>query len=149
MSRSRIRPSRRAIALFATLTIAVAACHAGTATHATTADATLRGADVIAPALHRSDLAVLVADAAAARERGDWQNLRRFQTALTDRVGGAAIVGVRADYERAIADLRAAEARGDSRVVASLRTDLRRMCAPGSVVSAFEMCAIETTTWGR
>jgi len=43
----------------------------------------------------RPDLAVAIGDAAVARERGDWQNLRRFQAALVDRVGAAAVSDAR------------------------------------------------------
>ena len=149
MSRSRMKLDAGAIALFATLTFAVAACHAALATQASTTDAALYGLGAIAPALHRSDLAVLTADAAVARERGDWQNLRRFQTALVDRVGRVAIAAVRSDYERRLADLRSADARGDARVRAAIRGQLRSLCGPGSVVIAFETCAVGTTTWGR
>ena len=148
MSRSRIRPDGRAIALFATLSLAVSACSATPATQATTSDAARHGADAIWPALHRSDLAILTADAAAARERGDWQNLRRFQAALVDRVGAAAIAAARSDYKRTLVDLRAADARGDARVRAGLRVQLRSICGQGSVVRAFETCDIAATTWG-
>jgi len=84
-----------------------------------------------------------------ARERGDWQNLRRFQAALVDRVGAAAVSDARADFQRALADLDAAGARGDGRVRAAIRVQLRTMCAPGSVISAFETCAADVVTWGR
>ena len=148
MSRSRIHADGRAIALFTTLTVAIAACHAGSVAPSTTADA-LRGVEAIAPALHRSDLAVLIGDAGAARRQGDWQNLRRFQTALVDRVGAAAISAARADYRRALEDLAVADARGDALVRAALRVQLRSMCGPDSVVGAFEMCDPAAATWAR
>ncbi len=149
MSRSLTRPDGRAIALLATLSLAIAACHSTAATQGTASDAGLYGVDAMAPALHRSDLAILTADAAAARERGDWQNLRRFQAALVDRVGATAISAVRSDYKRTLVDLHVAEGRGDARVRAAVRVQLRTICGPDSVVRAFESCAVETTTWGR
>lgn len=148
MSRTWIRSDQRALALFALLSMAVGACHAAAAAPGAS-DAVLRGVDAVVPALHRSDLAVLIADASAARRQGDWQNLRRFQTALVERVGAAGVAAARADYRRAIADLRAAEARGDGVVRATLRAQLGDMCGLGSIVSAFETCAVEATTWGR
>jgi hypothetical protein len=149
MSRSLNRPDGRAIAVLATLSLAIAACRASPATQGTTTDAALYGVEAMAPALHRSDLATLTADAAAARERGDWQNLRRFQAALIDRVGAAAISAVRSDYQRTLVDLDVADERGDARVRAAVRVQLQVICGPGSVVRAFETCAVETTTWGR
>ena len=149
MSRSLTRADARAIALFAILGFAVAACHATSVTQATASDAALHGIDAMAPALHRSDLAILTADAAAARERGDWQNLRRFQAALVDRVGAAAISAVRSDYKRTLVDLRVADARGDALIRAAVRVQLRSICGPGSVVRAFESCDLVATTWGR
>jgi hypothetical protein len=149
MSRSLTRRDGRAIALFATLSLAIAACHATPATQRTATDAALYGIDSMAPAVHRPDLAILTADAAAARERGDWQNLRRFQAALVERVGAEAISAVRSDYKRSLVDLRAADVRGDARVRAAVRVQLRSICGPGSVVRAFETCDLVATTWGR
>lgn len=148
MSRSRIHADGRASALFATLTVAIAACHAGSVAPSTTARA-LQGVETLAPTLHRSDLAVLIGDAEAARGQGDWQNLRRFQAALVDRVGATAISAARADYRRAQEDLAVADVRGDARVRAALRVQLRTMCGPDSVVSAFETCDPTATTWAR
>lgn len=149
MSRSRIHRDGRAIALFATLTFALAGCHAGATAPSTADDPTLHGVEAAPSAIHRPDLAVAIGDAAVARERGDWQNLRRFQAALVDRVGAAAVSDARADFQRALADLDVAGARGDGRVRAATRVQLRTMCAPGSVVSAFETCAADVVTWGR
>jgi len=148
MSASRIHRDGRAIALFATLTMALAGCHAGATAPSTADDPTLHGVEAAPSALHRPDLAVAIGDAAVARERGDWQNLRRFQAALVDRVGAAAVSDARADFQRALADLDAAGARGDGRVRAAIRVQLRTMCAAGSVVSAFETCAADVVTWG-
>ena len=150
MSRSLFHPAGRASALFAALTVtfAVAACHAGAAAPSTTADA-LHGVDDLAPALHRPDLAVLIGDVAAARSNGDWQNLRRFQSALVDRVGPGTVVAARADYQRALEDLRTADARGDARVRAAARVQLRTLCEPTSIVGAFEACDQWATTWAR
>jgi len=148
MSRSRIHADGRVIALFATLTVAIAACHAGSVAPSTTASA-LHGVESIAPTLHRSDLAVLIADAGAARGQGDWQNLRRFQAALVDRVGPTAISAARAEYRRALVDLAAADARGDARVRAALRVELLSMCGSDSVVGAFETCDPAALTWAR
>jgi hypothetical protein len=148
MSRSLTRADGHAIAVFASLSLAIAACHATPASHLTATDAGLYGVEALEPALHRSDLAVLTADAVAARERGDWQNLRRFQAALVDRVGVAAISAARSDYKRTLVDLHVADRRGDARVRAAIRVQLRSICGPGSVVRAFETCAVETMTWG-
>ena len=70
MSRSRIHADGRVIALFATLTVAIAACHAGSVAPSTTASA-LHGVESIAPTLHRSDLAVLIGDAGACHRPTD------------------------------------------------------------------------------
>ena len=148
MFRSRIHADGRVIALFATLTVAIAACHAGSVAPSTTASA-LHGVEAIAPTLHRSDLAVLIGDAAAARGQGDWQNLRRFQAGLVDRVGATAISAARAEYRRALEDLAVADARGDARVRAALRVELLSMCGSDSVVGAFETCDPAALTWAR
>ena len=149
MSPSRIHPDKRALVVLTALTVAVAACRAGAVMPSVAGDPSLHGVEAAASANHRPDLAVPVADAAAPRDRGDWQNLRRFQAALVDRVGAEAVSAARADFQRALADLEAADALGDARVRAAIRMQLLTMCSPGSVVSAFETCSADVLTWGR
>ena len=149
MSRTRIHRNGRTLVLFAAMAAGLAACRAGAVMPSAAGDATLHGVEAAASAIHRPDLAVPVADAAAARDRGDWQNLRRFQAALVDRVGADAVSAARADFQRALTDLEAADARGDARVRVAIRTQLRSMCSPGSVVRAFETCTAHVLTWGR
>jgi hypothetical protein len=90
----------------------------------------------------------LITNAQAAQRQGDWQMLRRFQASLVARAGGPAITAARADYQRALADLAAAEAVGDSRARAEFRVRIRALCAPTSLVSAFEHCDADVVSWG-
>ena len=148
MSRSRTHSGPMALALI-TVAVAAAACSAGTSASSDRSDVTLHGVSADGHVIHRPDLAVLIGNADAARDSGDWQNLRRFQSALVDQVGPAVVVAVRADYRRALADLAAANARGDARVRAEIRGQLRAMCDGHSVIGAFETCDTASTMWGR
>jgi hypothetical protein len=148
MPRSRTHSGLMAMALIA-VAVAAAACSAGASVPRGASDLTLHGVSPDGHVIHRPDLAVLIGNAEAARDSGDWQNLRRFQSALVDEVGPAVVVAVRADYRRALADLAAANARGDARVRAEIRGQLRAMCDGHSVIGVFETCDSTSTMWGR
>ena len=90
----------------------------------------------------------LIVNGAAAQRRHDWRLLRQFQAALIERYGLPAINDARESYARALADLSAASAAGDSRARATFRAELRAMCGPGGLVGAFEACDAHLITLG-
>jgi hypothetical protein len=91
----------------------------------------------------------LIANARAAQRQHDWQSLRRFQASLIERIGLTAISDARSSYQRALADLAAASAVGDSHARAGFRVELRTLCEPGGLVGAFETCDAHVIAWGR
>jgi hypothetical protein len=150
MSPSRTIRDGRAIALAAILTCAAAAC---TTTAAPRADSEARPATSAAQAVaqppRHADVAGLIENARAARRQGDGQALHRFQVGLVEAAGQPATSAARASYERALADLVAADAIGDAHARADFRAQLRTLCAPGALAAAFEPCDATSTTWGR
>jgi hypothetical protein len=151
MSRSRALRDGKALALAAILTCATVACQATTAAAPRTSpDASSGGgAQAVQRSLGHAEARGVVADTRAAQDRGDWHAVRRFQLRLIDGLGQAAITQARAVYRRALDDLDAAGARGDAHARADFRTQLRAMCGPSGVVSAFESCDAAVITWGR
>ena len=150
MPRSRILPSGRMIVLVAVIASGSAACQTTTAARVASEPSAVTTQTGGNARLAESDPLVsgLIANAQAAQRQGDWQMLRRFQASLVARAGGPAITAARADYQRALADLAAAEAVGDSRARAEFRVRIRALCAPTSLVSAFEHCDADVVSWG-
>ena len=150
MSGSRAFVTGRVIALAAILAVAGTACQAAVAApgggDAAPVSGTVQAVKRTPPNSHVSGL---IANARAAQRQGDSRALRGFQSALTALVGKAAISAARADYQRVLADLAAADAIGDSHARADFRAQLMAMCEPGGLVSAFESCDPADVASGR
>jgi hypothetical protein len=95
-----------------------------------------------------SEVDGLIANARAAQRQHDLHATRRFQVELIERLGLRAISEARGSYQRAVADLAAATARGDSHSRAGFRAELRATCEPGGLVGAFESCDGDVIVWG-
>lgn len=100
------------------------------------------------PSITVSDVDGLIANARAAQRQHDARAIRRYQAELIERLGPRAISEARGSYERAVTDLAAAEARGDSHARAEFRAELRGMCEPGGLVTAFNTCDGAVIVWG-
>jgi len=82
----------------------------------------------------------LVADARAARERHDARMLHAIRTRLAVRTGDAAVLQAEATVGQAVANLAAAEAAHDAMARARALAELRALCDPASLTSAFAPC---------
>jgi hypothetical protein len=82
----------------------------------------------------------LVADARAARERHDARMLHAIRTRLAVRIGDAAVLRAKVTVMQAVANLAAAEAAHDARARARALAQLRALCDPASLTSAFAPC---------
>ena len=140
MSRIRTIQNGRTIAL------AMIVAGAGLACATTTAAPASRRTD--SPSVQVVDVDGSIANARAAQRQHDWQAIRRFQAQIIERVGLPAVSGARLNYQRAVADLAAATARGDSHSRAGFRAELQALCEPGGLVGAFESCDGDVIVWG-
>src|SRR5262245_48539313 len=113
MSRYRAIQHSRTIVLAVIVGAAGIACTTSAAAPAT-GDAAAIAAQSAGRAAKVAAARGLIANAREAQRQHDWQSLRRFQASLIDRIGLAAISDARSSYQRALADLTAASAVGDS-----------------------------------
>jgi predicted metal-binding membrane protein len=104
-------------------------------------------APTVARSAQESDVSGLIAKARAAQRQHDWRSLRRFQAALIEDLGLPTINAARMSYQRALANLDAATALGDSHARALFRAELRARCQPDGLVGAFEPCDANLA-WG-
>jgi hypothetical protein len=148
MSRSRTFKHTRTIILAVLVAGVGIGCTTSSAAPATGDPATI-SAQAAGRAAKVAAARGLIANAREAQRQHDWQSLRRFQAGLIDRVGLAAIGDARSTYQRALADLAAASAVGDSPARAGFRAELRTLCEPGGLVGAFETCDAHAIVWGR
>lgn len=150
MSRTRTIQNGRTIVLAVIVAGAGLAC--GTTTAAPVAgdqpDVATTSLQTDSRAVRVSDVDGSIANARAAQRQHDWQAIRRFQAQIIERVGLPAISDARTSYQRAVADLAAATARGDSKSRAGFRAELHAMCEPGGLVGAFESCDGDVIVWG-
>jgi len=146
MSRPITFQNARAIALAVIVAGAGLACNAGPGSGDRPAAAT--ASQPTLPGSVQGDVEGLIANAHAANRQHDVQATRRFQAQLIERVGLPAITEARGSYRRALADLAAATARGDSHARAGFRAELRAMCEPRGLVGAFEPCGGHVIVWG-
>jgi hypothetical protein len=150
MSRSRSILQARTIILTVLVACLVLACT--TTTGAPTGNRpapTLAVAQTVAQSPQAGEVSGLIAKARAAQRQGDWRLLRQFEASLTELVGSATISAARTSYHRAMADLAAATARGDSHLRAQYRAELRTLCEPDSLVAAFEPCDADVLVRGN
>ncbi len=148
MSRSRSIHGRT---IMLAVVVAAAGLACSTTTGAPAGDrpaATTASAKTLARSSNRPDVSGLIAFARAAQRQGDWRLLRQFQASLVEAVGLPAISAARARYSRAVADLNAATDAGDSHARARFRVELRALCEPDGLVSAFETCDPDVVVWG-
>jgi hypothetical protein len=150
MSRSRTIQNGRTIVLAIIVAGAGLACATSTAgpvaSDGPDAVTALRRTD--SPSVQVVDVDGSIANARAAQRQHDWQAIRRFQAQIIERVGLPAISAARLNYQRAVADLAAATARGDSHSRAGFRAELQALCEPGGLVGAFESCDGGVIVWG-
>jgi hypothetical protein len=99
-------------------------------------------------ATQERDVSDLIAKAHAAQRQHDFRLLRLFQASLIERVGLAKIDAARMSYQRALADLAAATAAGDSHARSVFRAQLGDLCRPDGLVSALEPCDAAVVVWG-
>jgi hypothetical protein len=150
MSRSRIihhGPTIILAVLVATATVACTTTTAAPAGHRPTA--TTGAAPAVVRSASEPDVSGLIANARAAQRQHDWQLLRRVQASLIEVVGLPAISEARASYSRAMADLVAATAAGDSSARAGFRAELRALCGRDGLVVAFESCDPDVVVRGN
>jgi hypothetical protein len=150
MSRSRTIHHGPTIILAVLVASATVACTTTTAAPAGDRPAATTGtAQAVARSASKPKVSGLIANARAAQRQHDWRLLRRFQTSLIEVVGLPAISEARASYSRAVADLAAATAAGDSRARAGFRAELRALCGPDGLVAAFESCDADVVVWSN
>ena len=124
------RPASRTLVLAAIVIATSVACQARAGAAAPGAAAPAAG-----PAV--TDL---VADARAAHDRHDTRMLRAIHTRLAARIGDAAVLQAQATVAQAVANLAAAEAAHDAMARARALAQLRALCDPASLTSAFAPC---------
>jgi len=129
------RPASRTLVLAAIVIATSVACQARTGAAAPEAAAPAAGPDGQAPAV-----TALVADARAAHDRHDTRMLRAIHTRLATRIGDAAVLQAQATVAQAVANLAAAEAAHDAMARARALAQLRALCDPASLTSAFAPC---------
>ncbi len=135
MPASNLRPATRTLALAAFVIATSVACQARAGAAAPGAAAPSAGPVGQAPAV-----TALVADARAARDRHDTRTLLAIRTRLADSVGNAAVLQAKATVAQAVANLAAAEAAHDAMARARSLAQLRALCDPASLTSAFGPC---------
>ena len=149
---SRLRPINRGrtIVLGVLVASAVFACTTTAAAPAGDHPGPTTEAAGTAPRVsNEPDAGPMIAKARAAQRQHDWRSLREVQASLTKLVGSATIQAARTSYHRAMADLAAATARGDSHLRARFRAELRALCDPHGLVAAFESCNVDVAVWGN
>ena len=150
MSRSRSSHHGRTIVLAVLVAGAGLACSTTTAAPAGDRPAaTTATTKTVARSSNAPEVSGLIANARAAQHQHDWRLLRQFQASLVEVAGLPAISAARAGYSRAVADLNAATAAGDSHARARFRVELRALCGPDSLASAFEPCDPDIVVWGN
>ena len=150
MSRSRIIHHGRTVALTVVVATAALACTTTTAAPGTVdrPEATPESGRTVARSSQEGDLSRLIGNARAAQRQHDGRSLRRFQASLIERVGLPTIDAASTSYQRALSDLTAATAVGDSHARAMFRAELRALCEPNGLVGAFEPCDAHVIVWG-
>ncbi|HEX6474961.1 MAG TPA: hypothetical protein VF114_07750 [Candidatus Limnocylindria bacterium] len=81
-----------------------------------------------------------VSNLAAAVERHDWQSIARFKAQLETQIDAEAIQAIYVERSRLLANLAAAEQRGDVRMALAFRERLGELCPAANVRGAPAFC---------
>ena len=81
-----------------------------------------------------------VSNLAAAVERHDWQSIARFKSQLETQIDAEAIQAIYAERSRLLANVTAAEQRGDVRLALAFRERLEDLCPAANVQGAPAFC---------